>query len=207
MKLNKIIKVLIFSDFALLSGFGFVTPIFAVFLTERIVGGNVRVAGYAAAIYLIVYSLAVLPISKYLDKNHGEKDDLWVMIVGNILATLAIFAYIFSRLPWHIYILQAIYGLGMAMNSPGYNAIFTRHISKGKEAFNWSVRSALIGVGGGVAGALGGIVADKFGFNTLFVGVAVFVLVSALIPLLILKNVSTVNKKTARILPVKGQNK
>ena len=80
----------------------------------------------------------------------------------------------FSSLPWHIYFLQAIYALGMGMNIPGYTAIFTRHVDKGKEALSWSTRAAFVGAGSGMAGALGGIVAHRFGFDTLFIGVGDF---------------------------------
>jgi len=197
--INKVIKILILSDVALIGGIGFITPIFAIFLTSQIKGGNIEVAGYAAAIYWIVKSLVVIPFGQYLDKNHGEKDDLLFIIIGNILGALAIFGYIFSRLPWHIYILQIVYAIGMAMNTPGYTAIFTRHIDKGREAFDWSIRSCLIGIGAGVSGALGGIIAYRFGFNTLFIGVGVFILVSALLPFFISKELSPKNKKMVRI--------
>ena len=195
--INKVIKILILSDVALITGLGFVSPIFAIFLTERIQGGNLKVVGYAAAIYLIVQSLVVIPFARYLDKNHGEKDDLWFIILGNVLAALAVFGYIISWLPWHIYLLQAIYALGMGMNIPGYTAIFTRHIDKGQEAFDWSVRSALAGIGGGIAGALGGIIASQFGFNALFIGIGIFILLSAFLPLLVFKEMirSNIDKR------------
>ena len=115
MKMNKIIKILIFSDVALLSGFGFVIPIFAIFLVDKIQGGNIEVVGYAAAIYWIVNSLTVIPFARYLDKNRGEKDDLWFVVIGNVLAAISVIGYIFSYLPWHIYLLQAMYALGMGM--------------------------------------------------------------------------------------------
>ena len=185
--INKIIKVLIFSDVALVGGIGFMAPVFAIFLTEKIQGGNVTVVGYAAAIYCIVQSLVVIPFGRYLDKNHGEKDDVWFISIGCVLAALAVFGYVFSYYPWHIYLCQVIYAIGMGMNIPGYTAIFTRHIDKGREAFDWSVRSALIGFGSGIAGALGGIIANRFGFNALFAGVIGFLLISALLPLLIRK--------------------
>ncbi|NCO44892.1 MFS transporter [Candidatus Wolfebacteria bacterium] len=185
--INKVIKFLILSDVALLSGLGFVAPIFAIFLTENIKGGNIEVAGFAAAIYWIVQSVVIIPFGRYLDKNYGEKDDLWFIIVGNLLAALVVFSYVFARLPWHIYFLQGIYALGMGMNIPGYTAIFTRHIDKNKEAFDWSVRAALVGIGAGLAGALGGIIAHNFGFNILFVGVEIFILLGAFLPLLILR--------------------
>jgi len=197
--MNKIIKVLILSDIALVSGFGFVSPIFAIFLTDRIQGGNIEVVGYAAAIYWMVKSITVIPFGRYLDKNHGEKDDLWFIVIGNLLATLVVIGYIFSSLPWHIYTLQAIYAISMAMNMPAYAAMFTRHIDKGNEASDWGIRSCFVGFGAGIAGALGGIIANRFGFNTLFVGVGIFILLSAFFPLLIIRNISPKDKKIPRI--------
>ncbi|MBN2198011.1 MFS transporter [Candidatus Wolfebacteria bacterium] len=196
---NKIIKILILSDISLLTGLGFIAPIFAIFLTTNIEGGNVQVAGFAASIFWIVECLAIIPIGKYLDRNHGEKDDLLFIVIGNFLTVLAILGYIFADLPWHIYFLQIIYALGMSMNIPGYTAIFTRHIDKGKEAFSWSARGALVAVGSGVGGALGGIVAHNFGFNNLFIGVIIFILLSSALPLLLYKDISVKNKKMPKV--------
>ena len=201
---NKVIKFLILSDVALIAGLGFVAPIFAIFLTDRIEGGNLEMVGYAAAIYWIGKSLVVIPLGRYLDRNHGEKDDLWFIIIGNILAALAVLGYIFSSLPWHIYLLQVVYAVGMGMNVPGYTAIFTRHIDKGKEAFDWSIRSASIGIGAGVAGALGGLIANRFGFNLLFIGVGIFILLSAFLPLLISREMMPKDKKAVRVPLSKG---
>ncbi len=185
---------LIYSDVFLLTGLGFVAPIFAIYLTERIEGGNIEVAGFAAAVYWIVNSLVMIPIGKFLDKNHGEKDDLWFVVLGNILAAFAVLGYLFSKYPWHIYFLEGLYGFGMAMNMAGYTAIFTRHIDKEKEAYEWSVRGAWVGIGSGLAGAVGGWVAYHFGFNNLFIGIIIFILISAALPLLILKEMKSRNK-------------
>jgi len=201
--INKVIKVLIFSDLILLSGLGFVSPIFAIFIANNIEGGDVRVAGFAASIYWIVLSLVLIPFGRHLDKNHGEKDDLYFIVTGNFLAALAVFGYIFSKLPWHIYFLQAIYAIGMGMNIPGYTAIFTRHIDKGKEAFSWSTRGALVGMGAGIAGALGGMIAKYFGFVTLFTGAGIFLLLSALLPFLISKEIFPKDKKITKVPEVK----
>jgi len=187
--INKVIKVMITSDVVLLTGFGFISPIFAIFIKENIQGGGVEVAGFAMAIYWGVKSILQIPFGKYLDKVKGERDDLWFVVIGNVLAALAVFGYIFSFLPWHVYLCQGIYSLGMAMNIPGWCAIFTRHIDKGKEAFEWSTRSTFIGIGAGIAGALGGVIAAKLGFNILFTGVGIFALASAFFPFLIYKDI------------------
>jgi MFS family permease len=203
LKINKVIKVLVLSDVLLVTGLGFIAPIFAIFLTNKIKGGNVEIAGFAASFYWITLSLVLIPFGKYLDKNHGEKDDLYFIIIGNLLAALAVFGYLFSYLPWHIYLLQTIYALGMGMNIPGYTAIFTRHIDKGKEALSWSTRAAFVGVGAGIAGALGGVIAHRFGFNALFIGVGIFILLSASIPFLISKNILPKNHTGFCLPPVK----
>ncbi|MDP2664226.1 MAG: hypothetical protein Q8P08_02215, partial [bacterium] len=152
--INKVIRIMIASDVALLTGFGFVTPIFAIFITQKITMGDTaqaaQVAGFAMAIYWGVKSLFQIPFGKYLDKNHGEKDDLYFVVIGNILAAVAAFGFIFSFLPWHIFLLQGLYSLGMAMNIPAWTAIFTRHIDRGKEAFEWATRSTAIGIGAGI---------------------------------------------------------
>jgi DHA1 family quinolone resistance protein-like MFS transporter len=206
--INKTIKVLISSDVLLLTGFGFISPIFAIFIAQRITLGDTveaaKVAGFVMAIYWGVKSLLQIPIGRYLDKNHGERDDLYCVVIGYALAALTAFGYIFSSVAWHIYLLQAVYSLGMAMNIPGWTAIFTRHIDKGQEAFEWATRSTFIGLGAGTAGALGGIIASNFGFNVLFVSVGIFSLFSALLPLSILRIIRPRDKSSPRVPETKA---
>lgn len=199
---------MIASDVALLTGFGFIAPIFAIFIIQRITVGDTKeaamVAGFTMGIYWAVKSILQIPFGRHLDKVKGEKDDLWFVVIGNILAALAVFGYIFSYFPWHIYLCQGIYSLGMAMNIPGWCAIFTRHIDKGKEAFEWSTRSTFIGIGAAVSGVLGGVIASKFGFNVLFIGVGIFTLASALLPLLVYRELAPKDRVFPRAPEAKG---
>lgn len=188
--INKVIKTLILSDIILLTGIGFMSPIFAIFIANNIYGGDIRIAGFAASIYWITLSIVLIPFGKYLDKKHGEKEELYFIVFGNILISFAVFGYVFANLIWHIYLLQIIYAIGMGMNIPGYTTIFTKYIDKEKIAFSWSTRAALVGVGVGTAGSLGGLVVHHFGFPVLFIGIGIFVLFSACLPLLIRKNLA-----------------
>jgi len=205
--INKIIKILTLSDVLLLTGFGFIAPIFAIFINERIAldpAKAAEVAGFAMAIYWGVKSLIQIPIGNYLDKNHGERDDIIFVILGNTITAFSIFAYIFSSLPWHIYLIQVFYSIGMAMNIPGWTAIFTRHIDKGKEAFEWAARSTAIGLGAGISGAIGGLFVSKFGFNLLFIVVGMFVLLSSSVLFAILWEISPRDKKSSRVPEAKS---
>jgi len=201
--INKVIKILIFSDVLLLTGFGFFEPIFAIFIVDRMQVGNIEIAGFAMAVFWITKSIVQIPFGRYLDKNHGEKDDLLFIILGFGLVSIAAFSFIFVSLPWHIYFLEALYGIGIAMNVAGWGATFTRHIDKGMEAFEWSTRSTLVGIGVGVAGALGGVIAHQFGFTILFIGVGTFALAGALLPILIWKDVFPKKKIAFKIPKIK----
>jgi len=195
MFVNKVIKVLILSDLALLVGLGFLAPILAIFLTENIQGGDVSVAGFAAMSYWVTNALAIIPLGRYLDKHKGEKDDLIFIMIGNFLAALAIICLIFAKLPWHVYLLEVVYGIGMGMNIPGYTAIFTRHIDKGKEAYSWSLRTAMVSAGTGVAGALGGIIVKMWGFDVLLSIIFVFIIISTILPFMIMREMSSGKKE------------
>lgn len=190
LSINKVVRTMIQTDLVFLSAFGLIAPIFAVFIIEQINGGNVRVVGFAAAIYWILKSILQIPIGRFLDKLQGERDDLYFLITGYLLTAIVPFGYIFSSSPWHIYGLQAIYAIGMAMGIPAWAAIFTRHIDKGKEAFEWSLESSGFSLGIGITGAIGGILVSKFGFSLVFILVGVFAIIGALLPLLIYKDIA-----------------
>jgi len=181
--INKVVKVLIFSDFFLNLGWGLISPIFAIFILENITKDPIEattVAGFAALSYWITKSVLEIPIGRYLDKNDGERDDLVFMVAGTLITAIVPIGYLFSSEPWHIYFFQVIHAVGMAMSIPSWLAIFTRHIDKKKEAFEWSMETTSIGLGAGVAGGLGGVAVGMFGFDTIFIGVSLLTLLSAL---------------------------
>jgi MFS family permease len=172
-KFNKIVKYLVLSDLVFYTGWGLVTPIFAIFIINNIQGGTILIAGIASSIYWVLRSVLRVPIGIFLDKHKGEKDDYFFLVFGLLIAALVPFGYIFSKLPWHIYALQAIYAIGMAMSVSGWAAIFTRHIDKGKESTEWGLDSASYGIGMGVAALAGGLAVTTFGFNPVFIAVGI----------------------------------
>jgi MFS family permease len=179
MKINPIIRTLVTSDFLLISGFAVFGPVFAVFITQKIEGGSLAIIGFTAAIFQIMKSSVQIPIANYLDKNHGEKDDFYSLIIGSFLIALVPFLYLFAVKPIHLFIINGIYGLGAAFAIPPWNAIFTRHIDKMHESTEWAVESVSIGIGAASAAALGGIIAEKFGFQTVFIVAGIVALAGA----------------------------
>ena len=179
--INKIIRTLVLGDVLFFSAFGLIGPIFAIFVTGQIAGATVATVGFAATINLLVRAALQMPIARYIDKRKGEKDDFFLMVFGSLLISLVPFIYIFVKTPVHLYMAQAILGIGGSLANPGWYAIFTRHIDKTKEGTDWTFENVSVSLAAAGAAALGGIVAKQFGFQTLFLAVGILALIGMII--------------------------
>lgn len=169
LNVNKIVKTLILSDVLLTSSMGLISPIMAVFYTEKISGGSLVVVGIAGAIYLATKSIIQIPLGILIDKTAGEKFDFWLAFGGSLICTFSAFLYIFAKIPMHIYIIEFLFGLGAGISHPAWMGLFTRNMDKGKESFIWSLEMTPTELGSAFTAAIGAVLAEKIGFNNLFV--------------------------------------
>lgn len=172
--LNKILYVLIASDFTILSAYGLVAPVFAVFLTSKIIGGTLIVVGISEAIYLATKSIFQIPFGILIDKTEGERIDFWFLFTGSLIMSLALFLYLVVSLPWHIYLISLVYGLGSALADSSWSGLFTRNIIRDRESFAWSFSATMTDLGEAGAALIGGIIAQYWGFSPLFMIVGGF---------------------------------
>ena len=184
-KVSKLVKYFVISDFFLLAGWGFIDPIFSVFVVQKIVGGTLITVGIAAGIYWILKSTLQIPIAKYLDRTPGEKDDFVALIGGLVLAGISAMAFCLVDNAPALYFVQAVHAIAFAFYSASWPAMFSRHLDKDRFAFDWSLDSVTVGVAAGITGLLGGIVAETWGYTAVFLSagalsfIAAFVLLAA----------------------------
>ena len=177
---NPVIRWLIISDFVLGASYGLLAPIFAIFITDFIPGGNIQVAGVAATIYLVTKSLAQIPAAAIVDRIKGERDDYWVLLIGSLLVALIPALYIFVHSVGQLYLVQFVYGIVVAFTFHSYMAIFTRHIDRTRAGTEWGVYFTLTDLSSAVTGAIGGTIALYIGFTWVFIGVSALSIVGSL---------------------------
>lgn len=177
-------RAYIYWDLTINSAWGLLSPVFAIFLLEKIAAGNVlegtKIVGFATLFYWVTKSVLQIPVGSYLDKNHGEIDDFWFFIIGTTMTAFVPLGFLFAHLAWHIYALQIFHAIGMSMVIPSSYAIFIRHTDKGKEAYESGLDSTFLGLGAGVAGAIGGIIAGYIGFASIFLLTSLFNFIAVL---------------------------
>lgn len=167
---NRAIRILLAVLFFFVFAEALYVPLFAVFVTDAIEGGTLATVGIAIGIFGVIKSVIQLPIARWLDAHKGERDDFWVLVAGSIFTTLYPFALLFVNQPWQLYATSAFLGAGTALFMAAYYALFAHHVDRGAEGFEWS----LFSVGGltisdAMGAAAGGILADLWGFHTLFI--------------------------------------
>lgn len=188
MKVNAVIRHMVIGDFFVNAGFSVFAPVMAIFITKQIAGGTIETVGFGAAIVQIAKVLVELPLAHILDRDHGEYDDFISLMFGSILIAAVPFLYLFATQVSHIYLIQAIYGVGIAFTAPPWYAIFSRHLDKDQESFEWTLDSVSIGLAAAAAAAAGGVLADKFGFNFVFVMAGILAIIGGVIQIFIFKH-------------------
>lgn len=183
-KVGKLVKFFVLSDFFLLAGWGFIEPIFSVFIVERVAEATLATVGIAAAIYWILKSVLEIPIANYLDRVSGEKDDFRTLIGGLLLSSFSAFAFAWVTTLWGLYLVQAIHAVAFALYVPSWSAIFSRHLDKDRVSLDWSFDSTVAGIAAGITGLFAGFMAQAWGFIAVFMSAGVLSLIAAFVLIL-----------------------
>jgi DHA1 family multidrug resistance protein-like MFS transporter len=187
LKINSIIKYLIAFDFAVLTASGLIAPIFAIFIANNIVGGSVAIVGFASSIYMVSFSAARLISAYNVDKRLNERQRVALSIFGTVLVSASYLLYVVAKLPWHVYFLQVLNGIGTAFRYSPFTSLFTRYIDKGQESFEWGINGVATSLGQALTAAIGGVLAERYGFNVIFIVAGIFVLMGSFIPIMVYK--------------------
>lgn len=161
--MRKQLKILLFSSALFTLAGGLFGPLYAVFVKE--IGGDLLTAGAAYSAFAIASGILIFFVSKWEDHvKHLEK----LVILGYTLGCVGYIGYLLIREPWHLFMVQIIFGFAQAIGSPAYDGLYTKNLDKGKFASEWGLWSSISLIVAGIAAAAGGYLARLYGFQTLF---------------------------------------
>lgn len=176
--MNRTIKLLLLSDIFVLTGFGLVQPILAVFIKDDLQDGRLYMAGLASMLFLLTKSFVQLPFSRYVDKY--DHSILW-LIIGTVLISIVPFIYMFSTQIEMIYVAQVIYGIGSGLAFPTWLGLWSKNLDRSHASYEWSLYSTLVGLGTAGSAAIGAALTEYIGFRYTFFIVGVLSVVGCLI--------------------------
>jgi len=176
--MNRTIKLLMISDIFVLTGFGLIDPILAIFINDNLIGGTIFSAGLASMIFFLTKSIIQLPFSRHVDKT--ENKTRW-LILGTLLISIVPFIYIFTSGIKMIYLAQLIHGIGSGLAYPTWLGLWSINLDRKQESFEWSLYSTLTGLGTAATAAVGAAIAQFIGFKFTFALVGIMSLIGCII--------------------------
>lgn len=171
--MNKILRTLILSDLFILSSFGLINPILAIFILQQINGASIASIGIAVTIQLFVRAIFQILVGRWTDCERGNCRELYALFVGSILISLVPLGYVVSTSMSHIYLVQFVYGIGGALTYPSWRVIFSRYIDGDRAGYEWGIYDTVVSLGIATTATLGAFVAEQYSFRFLFVVVSI----------------------------------
>jgi hypothetical protein len=161
--LKNALRILLITDACFIFAAGLFGPIYAIFV-ERI-GGDLLDAGWAWAAFTLTSGIVIFLLSRWEDRVvHYEQ----LIIGGYTLRSIAVFGYLLVSSPAHLLAVQTLIGLGLALSSPAYDALYSKSLEKGREAAQWGDWEAMDYIVSALAAIIGSAIATAFGFPALF---------------------------------------
>lgn len=181
---------LVYTDFLFYTAAGFLSPIVAIFYAEGVSGGSIAIAGMVTALFWVVKSAVQVPVSIYGDRKKGEGDDFIMMFTGYVIISFVFLGYyLFVDQAWQVFVMEGIKAVGFGLMIPTYMAMYTRHIDKDRENTEWTLHSNAVGLGFAAAAAVGGLLAETFGFRAVFLLTFFLSLLAPVVLLIIRKEI------------------
>lgn len=192
--MKKALKILLttycFSTFA----FSMLSPIYAIFVEK--IGGGVLEASYAISIFTFSSGVLIYLVSRFGDNfKHQE----YLLSFGYLLNTIAFFSYIFVSKPVHLYFIELLFGISIAVLSPVYDGLYSKNLDQGKFVSEWGDWEAVGYFISSLSALSGGYMVSNFGFNSLFITMSLFSLIAFFVSLTLMPSSSKKDIKLARL--------
>ncbi len=161
--MQKELKILLISSNLFLLAGGLFGPIYAVFVEQ--IGGDLLTAGGAYGAFSISAGILIFFISRWEDHvRHQEK----LVVLGFLMNCIGFAGYLFIRNPIDLFIVQIVFGIGEAVNTPAFDGLYSKHLDRGRFVSEWGLWESMYRVITAIAAALGGLLAMLYGFRLLF---------------------------------------
>ena len=180
--LSKPERILLWGANIWILGEGMLGPLFAVF-TESI-GGSILDISWAYSLYLVITGIGIVIVGKISDRV----DKTRLMVAGYGLNAVLTFGYLLVSEPLHLFILQGLLGIALALAQPTWYALYDHYSGDGSEdGAVWGLSEGLGFLLAGVSLFIGGFLVDLFSFNILFVTMGLIQILATIYQARILK--------------------
>lgn len=171
---NRALRILLATNGMILIAAAMLGPIYALFVDR--IGGNLLDASFAGGVLALAAGITTMISGKLSDK---VKENELIVVFGYVVVGLGFMLYALVNSIIFLLIVQVIVGIGEAIYSPAFDAIYSKHIDGGKSGEEWGMWESMNYFTTAIGAIIGGYIVTRFGFNMMFFLMAMLCLSSA----------------------------
>lgn len=168
-KLNRSLRILITVNTGMVFVVGIFAPFYAVFVEN--IGGSIAFAGLSWAVFSIVAGFLTLLFSKW---QLEVKEQELMLALGYFIRGGVFLSYAFMGSITQLILTQVLWGIGVAIGTPAFDAVYSAHTNKQDSIIQWGHWEGVAAIATGVAALLGGVLIEIAGYPFVFFAMAVF---------------------------------
>ena len=172
---NKALRILLSTNAMILMAGAMLGPIYALFVEK--IGGDLMDASIAGSIFALVAGLTTLISGKYSDK---VKENELIVVLGYSIMGLGFLSYFFVNSVILLFMVQVIIGIGEAIYSPAFDAVYSKHLDGHKSGLQWGAWESMNYFTTALGALIGGLLVTIFSFQILFIIMGLLCFSSAL---------------------------
>jgi len=173
--LNKALRIMLSTNGLILLAGAMLGPIYALFVEE--IGGDLMDASIAGGIFALTAGITTFLSGKYSDKI---KENELVIVFGYMVMGIGFLLYMIVNSILTLFLVEALLGFGEAIYAPVFDAVYSKHTDGRKSGKQWGAWESMDYFTAAVGTIIGGLVVTKFGFNAMFIIMAMLCFISAL---------------------------
>jgi len=166
--INKALAVMLTISGFFMFAYAMFTPIYALFVEQ--IGGGITTASNAYAVFWAVAGLLTFITGKFESKM--KETELAIALSQYIVAASYLILY-FTSSSVGLYMAMAVLGVGNAVFWPAFHSVYGRHTNKTNSTEQWAFYDGLAYLIPAVGAAVGGWLVKNYGFDLVFLIMAV----------------------------------
>ncbi len=186
---NKVVALLTFSDILSWGPFMIISALSGIYLSDKLGIDTIKFVGIGTSIYFFTRAILQIPMGHLTDFIEGDRDEIILLALGTILMGLPYTFYPHITQSWHYYLLQFIFGFGVALSVTNWRKLFAMNVDSGIEGLQYGFYEAAISLSTALLSILIGNLASlsKSSFDLVIVSAGIVMMLGSLMVLLIFK--------------------
>ncbi|HKM19980.1 MAG TPA: MFS transporter [Candidatus Dojkabacteria bacterium] len=141
---NKVVMLLTLSDMLSWGPFLIISALSGIYLSDKLGVDAVKFVGIGTSIYFFTRAILQIPMGYLTDKIESDKDEILLLAAGTILMGLPYTFYPHITEPWHYYLLQFVFGFGVALSVTNWRKLFAMNVDSGIEGLQYGFYETII---------------------------------------------------------------